>query len=154
VTSARPPAALAGEPAQHRADAPQFRLLGGGLGRADEIEARASLGGGPRGDPEVVPAGIPAPGPPLGEVEDHRVGRAHQLVAQVRPPGADADIRASPRDLQRELVDIEMFVIETVLHCSLRRAAGKETGGLAPWAARSARAAGFLTGGPEEAGRG
>jgi hypothetical protein len=44
VTSPLPVWALSGEPAQHRADATQPRLLRGGLGSADEIEAGARPG--------------------------------------------------------------------------------------------------------------
>ena len=84
----------------------------------------------------MVPAGIPAAGATLGEVEHHRVGGALELVAKARTPGGDPERGTRPGDLQGELVDIEILVIETVLHARLRRAAGKETGGLAPGSAQ------------------
>ena len=77
---------------------------------------RAGFRGRAGGDSVVIAPGIAAAGPPLRDVEHHRVSGPLELIAQWRPPGGDPQRRAGPSDLQREAVDIEILMIEGVFH--------------------------------------
>jgi hypothetical protein len=59
----------------------------------------------------------------LGDVEDHGVCGADQLISQVPPDPREGLLGAPARDLDRQPVRVESLVIE--VHVNLRRADGR-----------------------------
>ncbi len=110
------PTRLSRHSSKHGSDSAELLLEPRSLSRLQQVQHGAQLRSTSQCNSEVVLAGATAPRPAFSDVEHHRIRRTAALLLEGGPAPRGYYGGKPPGDFQGQSIDVEVLVIESVLH--------------------------------------